>query len=89
MSNVNKLRNDLSREYRDHILDPTWEAVYGGGLLLRANFLHASLTEFIVAFHAAHRTQGFSGTIFVISFYLTVASFGRLKRSPYGQFHKS
>ncbi|VDD89940.1 unnamed protein product [Enterobius vermicularis] len=61
LSNVNKLRNDLSREYRDHILDPTWEAVYGGGLLLRANFLHASLTEFIVAFHAAHRTQGFSG----------------------------
>ncbi|KHN86461.1 Sigma non-opioid intracellular receptor 1 [Toxocara canis] len=61
LSNVNKLRNDLRRLYHQHIIDSGWEAAYGGGLSLRANFLHASLTEFIVVFHAPHHTAGFSG----------------------------
>uniref|UniRef100_A0A914ZQW7 Sigma non-opioid intracellular receptor 1 n=1 Tax=Parascaris univalens TaxID=6257 RepID=A0A914ZQW7_PARUN len=61
LSNVNKLRNDLRRSYQQHIIDSGWEAAYGGGLSLRLNFLHASPTEFIVVFHAPHRTVGFSG----------------------------
>lgn len=63
MSNVNKLRSDLRRSYQQHIIDSGWEAAYGGGLSLRLNFLHASPTEFIVVFHAPHRTAGFSGDI--------------------------
>lgn len=61
LSNVNKLRNDLRRSYPTHIIDSAWETIYGGGLKLRVNFLHASPTEFIAVFHAPYRTSGFSG----------------------------
>ncbi|VDK74792.1 unnamed protein product, partial [Gongylonema pulchrum] len=60
ISNVNKLRNDLRRTYPSQIIESDWEAIYGGGLNLRANILFASPTEFIIVFHAPHRTSGFS-----------------------------
>lgn len=61
LSNVNRLRIDLRRSYPMHIIDSDWEVIYGGGLNLRMNILYASLTEFIVVFHATHRTTGFGG----------------------------
>jgi len=61
-SNIQRLITDLRRAYGAHIItDPQWLPISAGGMRLRVQFLHASITEYLAIFHAPFKINGGSG----------------------------